>query len=160
MSDTQLSDTSSAKLSRFISNLANLLRVTEDIIYLAIAGALITAAIGLLISAGISFYSALSGDLHDNALHLLDSLLLVMMLVEVLHTVGISLRQHVLSSEPFLIVGLIAAIRRVLVITAEQSRLINTPTIFTQVLFELLLLGFLILILVVSIFLLRRVKPE
>lgn len=67
----------------------------------------------------IDFYSTFVSALPNSALRLLDSLLLVMMLVEILHTVDISLRQHVLSSEPFLIVGLIAAIRRVLVITAE-----------------------------------------
>ena len=45
------------------------------------------------------------------------------MLVEILHTVRISIRSHVLVTEPFLIVGLIASIRRVLVITLEAATL-------------------------------------
>jgi hypothetical protein len=36
------------------------------------------------------------------------------MIVEILHTVRISLRSHILVAEPFLIVGLIAAVRRIL----------------------------------------------
>jgi len=142
-----------------IQHLTGLLRLLEEIIYLAIAGALVTAAAALLLSAALNFYSALLGDLRDNALHLLDTLLLVLMLVEILHTVGISLRQHVLTPEPFLIVGLIAVIRRILIIAAEQARLIDSPGAFTLALWELLLLGFLVLVLVIAIFLLRRGKP-
>ena len=49
----------------------------------------------------------------------MNELLIVLMLVEILHTVRISIRSHVLVTEPFLVVGLIAAIRRILVITLE-----------------------------------------
>ncbi len=45
------------------------------------------------------------------------------MLVEILHTVRISIRSHVLVTEPFLVVGLIASIRRILVITLEAATL-------------------------------------
>src|SRR6476620_10950579 len=49
-------------------------------------------------------------------LRVLDELLIVLMLTEILHTVRISIRSHVLVTEPFLVVGLIASIRRILVI--------------------------------------------
>ncbi len=45
------------------------------------------------------------------------------MLVEILHTVHASIRTGTLLCEPFLIVGLIACIRRVLVITLETSQI-------------------------------------
>jgi uncharacterized membrane protein (DUF373 family) len=144
------------KFRALVAQLVALLRLIEDAIYLAIAGALITAAVALLLSAAIDFYSTLMGHLRDNALRLLDSLLLVLMLVEILHTVGISLRQHALTAEPFLMVGLIAVIRRVLVITTEQAQLTSSPAVFTLTLWELLLLGFLIVILVTAIFILRQ----
>jgi hypothetical protein len=70
-----------------------------------------------------------------------------------------------LVSEPFLVVGLIASIRRILVITLESSRVTQqgnwTPEgqeIFNSTMVELAVLGGLILILVISIYLLRR-KP-
>ena len=44
------------------------------------------------------------------------------MVVEVMHTVRVSFRSGTLVCEPFLIVGLIASIRRVLVITLETSQ--------------------------------------
>jgi uncharacterized membrane protein (DUF373 family) len=53
----------------------------------------------------------------------LNELLIVLMLVEILHTVRISIRSHVLVTEPFWVVGLIASTRRILVITLEAATL-------------------------------------
>jgi len=86
------------------------------------------------------------------------------MFVEILHTVRISIRSHILVIiEPFLVVGLIASVRRILVISLEAATLTKGGTwttegasIFRASMIELGLLGLLILILVVSITLLRR----
>ena len=51
----------------------------------------------------------------------LDIILLVLMVGELAYTVMLSLRGEVLAAEPFLIVGLIAVIRRILVITVGDS---------------------------------------
>src|ERR1700736_5752344 len=99
----------------------------------------------------------------DLVLRVLDQLLVVLMLVEILHTVRICIRSHTLVTEPFLVVGLIASIRRMLVITLEAAALTKegkwTPegaTIFRASMIELGLLGALIFVLVYSITLLRR----
>lgn len=128
----------------------------EDLIYYAIAASLVVAALTSLVSAGFRFMQTIGGDLFESVVGLLDALLLVMMLVEILHTINISLRQHVLSSEPFLVVGLIAAVRRMLVITAEQSRLMERLEVFRLILVEMLLLGVLILVLAAAIYILHR----
>src|SRR5208337_5145709 len=110
------------------------------------------------------------GFLHwtmaTQTLQVLDELLLVLMMVELLHTVRISIHSHILVTEPFLVVGLIASIRRVLVITLEAATLTKSGTwsaegasIFRASMAELGLLGLLILILVFSITLLRRYAP-
>ncbi len=105
----------------------------------------------------IRHWTLLSGTLN-----VLDQLLLVLMLVEVLHTVSISIRSHILVTEPFLVIGLIASIRRILVITLEGPS--TTPGVawslenanhFRASMIELALLGLLILILVISIMLLH-----
>jgi uncharacterized membrane protein (DUF373 family) len=56
-------------------------------------------------------------------LRVLNKLLIVLTPVEILHTLRISVRSHVLVTEPFLVVGLIASIRRILVINLEMVRL-------------------------------------
>ena len=100
-------------------------------------------------------------------LRVLNQLLIVLMLVEILHTVRISIRSHVLVTEPFLVVGLIASIRRILVITLEAATLTKEGAwttegangIFRSSMVELGLLGVLVLVLVISITLLRRYAP-
>jgi uncharacterized membrane protein (DUF373 family) len=96
-------------------------------------------------------------------LHVIDELLLVLMLVEILHTVRISIHSHTLVTEPFLVVGLIASVRRILVITLEAANLTKEgkwssdgASIFHASMVELGLLGVLILILVTCITMLRR----
>jgi hypothetical protein len=84
------------------------------------------------------------------------------MVVEILHTVRVSFHSGTLVCEPFLIVGLIASIRRVLVITLESSQ-VNQPGkwtpetqgLFDSTMLELAVLGSLILIMMISICLLR-----
>jgi len=93
----------------------------------------------------------------------IDRLLLVLMVIEILHTVRVSFRSGALVSEPFLIVGLIASIRRMLVITMESSQ-VNQPgtwsadskALFDATMLELGVLGVLILIMAISIAILRR----
>jgi hypothetical protein len=77
--------------------------------------------------------------------------------VELLSTLQVSFRQHALVPEPFLLLALIAAVRRILVITAEfgaETR--PDETTFQHVLWELALLTALILVLVGSLAVLRR----
>ena len=92
----------------------------------------------------------------------IDRLLFVLMVVEILHTVRDSFRSGTLLCEPFLIVGLIASIRRVLVITLESSQAhlpgkwsADSGAMFNATMLELVVLGGLILVMVVSIYLLR-----
>ncbi len=62
-------------------------------------------------------------QIAEQTLRVLDQLLVVPMLVEILHTVRTSIRSHFLVTEPFLVVGLIASIRRILVITLEAANI-------------------------------------
>ena len=59
---------------------------------------------------------------HSSALlQLLDRTLLVLMLAEIIYTVRSIARRRRLEAEPFFIVAIIAAIRRILIITAEST---------------------------------------
>jgi len=70
-------------------------------------------------------------------------------------SVQVSIREHSIVPEPFL--GVIAAIRRVLVITAEFGHIPQLPEPMLQrFIAELAVLTFLILILVISLLLLRK----
>jgi uncharacterized membrane protein (DUF373 family) len=93
-----------------------------------------------------------------NIVPLLDQLLLILLVIELLYTVQVSFREHVLKAEPFLLVGLIAAIRRVLVLTAQFAELKDeVDLVFRHLIIELGVLTFLIVALVVSLVLLRKI---
>src|SRR5207248_8531883 len=88
---------------------------------------------------------------------LLDHVLLILLIVELLYTVQVSFREHALVPEPFLLVGLISAIRRVLILTAEFGELRErAPEILQHFALELGVLTVLILALAVSLLLLRK----
>src|SRR5712671_2595369 len=109
------------------------------------------------------FDSVVHWTVATQTLRVLNELLIVLMLAEILHTVRISIRSHVLVTEPFLVVGLIASIRRILVISLEMATLAKEAAwsnegagIFRSSMIELGLLGALVFVLVFSIALLRR----
>jgi len=140
----------------------------EVVIYTILAILLFVTALGTSANAAKMLWDGLTHwTIVDQTLLVLDQLLVVLMLVEILHTVRISIHSHYLVTEPFLVVGLIASIRRILVITLEAATLTKAGTwstegasIFRASMFELGLLGFLILVLVTSIALLRRFAPS
>jgi hypothetical protein len=122
----------------FIAAFALAVRATTDL------WALIAGPHDMIIAAGTAF---------------LDVMLLVLMMVELAYTVTVSLRGTVLAAEPCLIVGLIAVIRRMLVITIGDVNAGTLPAgsggLGSQPI-ELGILTGVVLVLVGSIVLLRR----
>jgi hypothetical protein len=130
----------------------------EDVLYVALGVLLTAGALVLLADATLTFVTNLvAGTLPARIIGVLDRVLLVLMFAEILYTVQVSFREHALVPEPFLVVGLIAAIRRVLVITAEFADVKDAGGDVVQtMMMELGLLTVLSLVLVVSLVLLRR----
>ncbi len=99
------------------------LRMVERVIFFIIGAMLFAAAFALLARALVVLWALAispSGETMAAGAAFLDVVLLVLMVVELAYTVMLSLRGVVLSAEPFLIVGLIAVIRRILVITVGE----------------------------------------
>jgi hypothetical protein len=77
-------------------------------------------------------------------------------LVLIVYTVAISLKSHTLVAEPFLVVGSIAAIRRMLVITATSTEIEMNPARFHNTLVELGLLAATVIALALATWILRK----
>ncbi len=107
----------------FVRRATTTLVWAERVIFFAIGALLFLAALAMLkTSLGVLFFMFMGGGETpiEYASEFLDSILLVLMIVELAYTVILSLRGSVLLAEPFLIVGLIAVIRRILVITVGE----------------------------------------
>lgn len=129
-----------------------ILETAENYIYYGGGVILVVAAVGLMLSAVIeSAELALSGHSTNAVILLLDRILLALMVAEIIYTVTSMAKKRHLDVQPFLIVGVIAAIRRMLVITAESTTHINIndPT-FQAALVELGLLALIILLLAIA----------
>jgi uncharacterized membrane protein (DUF373 family) len=123
-----------------------LLERAELAIYLSTAVLLIGAAGCLLIIALIETATAMiAGDYVGGLLLFLDRALLVLMIAEIIYTVRRIAETHQLEILPFLMVAIIAAIRRILVITAESTRHFDIgDPIFRAAIVELGLLALII----------------
>jgi uncharacterized membrane protein (DUF373 family) len=130
----------------------------EDAIYIGLVFLLTAIAFSLLVTEMLYFGNYLfTRTLTENVVFLLDRILLIIIFVEVSYTVQVSFRQHVLRPEPFLVVGLIAVTRRILVLTAEMAKLAKeSQEGFYNSMIELGLLTVLTLALVLCVYLLRQ----
>jgi len=136
--------------------LARAFSITEDAVYVGMGVLLAFSAIALLVFGAIELVRlTLHGAPLEAVIGLLDRTLLVLMLVELLYTVRVSFREHTLLPEPFLIVGLIAATRRILVVTAEFSVKGQEPGKFREGMIEIALLTVMVVALVGSLLMLR-----
>ncbi len=151
-------------MSRFGAFANRVFSDVELIAYVLLGVMLAFAAIlGMIAAASSAMEAAHSRGAADSLLIMIDRLLFVLMVIEILHTVRVSFRSGALVCEPFLVVGLIASIRRVLVITLESSHASSpgkwsgdSQALFNASMIELSVLGGLILIMVIAIVLLRR----
>jgi len=128
-------------------------------------------AVGLLLAAAAAFVVAgtVSGLVHaveqgqgavEIAVIVLDRILLTLIVAELVYTLRFVLRTHEIVVEPFLYIGLIAVVRRILIVTAEFERSPLTGRALTNLLLELGLLGLLVPALATAIFLVRRAARQ
>ena len=143
--------------------IARAFTLVEDVVYIGIGVLLTFSALVLLVNGALGLWRAtMQGAPLPGVINLLDRTLLVLMLVELLYTVQVSFREHALLPEPFLIVGLIAATRRILVVTAEFSVADKAGAggegRFRDGMLEIALLTLMTVALVGSLLMLRRVR--
>jgi uncharacterized membrane protein (DUF373 family) len=133
---------------------------TQKLLYL-VAGTLLVAAAVFTVVATIQDVIAGAQTRHvsDTAVFVLERTLLLFIIAELLHTLGLVNFDGRILVEPFLFIALIAVVRRVLVITAEIEGQPHGDALHDYLL-QLGALGGLTLVLSLSIFLLRRRAPD
>jgi uncharacterized membrane protein (DUF373 family) len=90
----------------------------------------------------------------------LDRVLLVLMVVELLYTVQVSFREHKIAPEPFLLVAMIASVRRIIVLNAELGETVKRGgQAFQSAMIETGLLTVVVLAMVGALILLRKQPP-
>jgi uncharacterized membrane protein (DUF373 family) len=141
-----------------LKKITTFLRAAENVVLTLIAIVLVVLAMLLLITSVIGMArDMVAGTLSNAGIEVLNSILLVMMIMEIVYTVTKSLESHLLVAEPFLMIGAIAAIRRMIIITAESTKMeLTNPEVFRSLLIELGLLAVIVVAMAFSAWILRR----
>jgi uncharacterized membrane protein (DUF373 family) len=102
----------------------------EDGIYIVVAGLLVVAGVFALWGAVTRLVSDVQHQFQAITVvtDLLDNGLILFIIAELLHTVRVTIQERTLVVEPFLIVALIAGVRRLLLVTAQLA---TNSTVFS-----------------------------
>ncbi len=130
----------------------------ERLAYLAIALALSVPIVMLVVSAAMSMLEVSEVGVLETVLAVLDRLLLAFIFVELINTVRVTVAERgIFIAEPFLLVGLIAVVRRILLLTAGLEQAESTET-FQNMIIELGVMTGLVIVLTIALYFTRRMR--
>ena len=127
----------------------------EDAVYWSIAVVLVIGSVALLVSQFNTMLRLRSTPTSTVMLEVLDGLLLIFIFVELLYAVRACLRSHEIVAEPFLIVGILAGIKEIVVLSVEAATLLEKGPEFSRAVVEIGVLGAVVLVLALAAFVLR-----
>jgi uncharacterized membrane protein (DUF373 family) len=136
------------------------LGVMEDTIYWAIAVVLVIGSGALLVAQFNTMLRLRNSPASTVMLEVLDGLLLIFIFVELLYAVRSCLRSHEIVAEPFLIVGILAGIKEIVVLSVEAAKLLDQGPVFARAVVEIGVLAGVVLALAIAAFVLRERRRD
>ena len=100
--------------------------VAERVIAMSVVVMLIVASALILWESAVELWRGLSGSDDYSLTTVLSDILLALMIAEIIGTVSSFLRDGAFNPIPFLVVGIIASVRRLSVISAESTDLLSS----------------------------------
>ena len=143
--------------SRERSLLEGILSYSQTLAYYGITLALIAGTVVLFVSVGAVFITdVLNQDALQATLDILDRVLLITIFVELMITIEALVREGQIVAEPFILVALVAVVRRILLITAEVKQYQTDPETYINIVIELGVLTALVIALAGALYVARR----
>ncbi|HVE97800.1 MAG TPA: phosphate-starvation-inducible PsiE family protein [Mycobacteriales bacterium] len=135
--------------------------VVEDVIYTLVGIVLVAAAGVLLVDASIALVTHIEDGAVEAVKLALESLLLVFILVELLSAIRATIRERRLVAEPFLLVGMIASIKEIIVVAVDAREDVGgSDGRFEDSMISIGVLAAVLLVLAVATLLVRRKERE
>ncbi len=139
--------------------LVTILDYSQSVVYYLMALALLVTIGVMFVSVGTSILAVFEAGPLETALAVLDRVLLISIFVELLNTIGVLVRERHIVAEPFLLIGLIAVVRRILLVTAEAGQVVD-PETFLNLITELGVLTALVISLAAALYFTRRAERQ
>jgi uncharacterized membrane protein (DUF373 family) len=136
------------------------LGMLEDAVYWGIAVLLVVGSVALLLAQFNTMLRLRNTPTSTVMIEILDGLLLIFIFVELLYAVRSCLRSHEIVAEPFLIVGILAGIKEIVVLSVEAATLLNKGPDFSRAVVEIGVLGGVVLVLALAAFVLRERRRD
>jgi uncharacterized membrane protein (DUF373 family) len=134
--------------------------LAENVVYGGIALLLFVTALIVLVQAAGQLFSIRETGVQATTIEVLDALLLVFIVVELLFAVRATVIKRELVAEPFLLVGIIASIKEIVVLSVKAAEQVGKGATFDDQLKVIGVLGVLVLLLAISAWLLRLKERE
>jgi uncharacterized membrane protein (DUF373 family) len=128
----------------------------ETLVYATAFLLLVAAAVLVVIGGGQAVVQAATHKVPtlQGGVLVLDRVLMVLIIAEIAATLRAVLLYHEIAAEPFLFIGLIACVRRILIVTAATEQ-VHSEKDLDRLLLELGALGLLVIGIAAAIFLVR-----
>ncbi|MDQ3567880.1 MAG: phosphate-starvation-inducible PsiE family protein [Actinomycetota bacterium] len=137
------------------SRLSGFIELAERIVYYGAALFLLLTIVMVFLSVVAGLRDIAEAGLLQTALEILDKVLLIFIFAELLSTISTTIREREIAAEPFLLIGLIAVVRRILAVTVSIEQSLGTPR-FQDLLLELGVLTALVITLSIALYFTRR----
>ena len=134
------------------------MRFAENTVYTAVGLLLLVCACFALIAVAYELATDADEGAIEAITEALDGLLLVFIVIELFGAVRQTLAERNLVAEPFLIVGIIASIKEIVITALEVGDLDGEA--FDEAMTEIAVLGGVVLVLAIASFLVRRKERE
>ena len=136
------------------------MRMAENAVYVAAGTLLFAGAIAIVIALGYHLVRDIDKGTEDAITSTLDGLLLVFILLELLAAVRATMIERKLVAEPFLVVGIIASIKEIVILALTAKEELGNGEKFDDAMTEIGVLGGVILLLALASYLVRRKERE
>lgn len=137
------------------------LRFAENAVYAAAGALLLFGAVAVLVVVCYHLVLDVDDGVREAIAEALDGLLLAFILLELLAGIRATMKERKLVAEPFLVVGIIASIKEIVLVTlsTEKTRGTNGDA-FRDAMTEVSVLGILVLVLALAGYFVRRKERE
>jgi uncharacterized membrane protein (DUF373 family) len=154
-------DHNEAKEQEMVGPIDRALTFAENVLYTVSALLLLAGAVTVLGEVAYNLVHELDQGVATAVTHSLDGLLLVFILLELLAAVRATMVEHRLVAEPFLVAGIIASIKEIVILSLEADDFVGRPGDgFRHSMTGIGVLGGIVLLLAVATFLVRRKERE
>ena len=130
------------------ARLGRWLHLGQNVVLIGVAAILLLAGLVVVFDTIRELFNAIAAQSLAEAIFLIvENALLALILAELVHTLLVSLDGGPLSPEPFLIIGIVGVLRKMLLTTVTTPKAVNGDALISPVVGELFALGVLTLIL-------------